>query len=150
MGDDISGRFGLGPIDQVAYAVEDIAASLPRYEAIYGPFEVSEADLPDCTIRGQQASCKLKMAINNSGPVEIELIEVLEGETPHTEHLRDHGEGLHHIRFRVTGLDEKVAALEQEGFQTLLYKRFGPEVVFAYMETPAELGGSLVELLEMP
>ena len=34
---------GLGPIDQVGYVVRDLEASLPRYEALFGPFEVAEA-----------------------------------------------------------------------------------------------------------
>ena len=34
------------------------------------------------------------MAVSEGGPVEIELIQVLEGDTPHSEHLRAHGEGV--------------------------------------------------------
>jgi methylmalonyl-CoA/ethylmalonyl-CoA epimerase len=146
----IAGRLGLGPVDQVGYVVADLDRSLPRYEAIFGPFEVSEAALPGCTIRGDTADCKLKLAVNRSGPIEIELIQVLEGETSHTEHLRAHGEGPHHVRFRVDALEEKLEQLAGEGFETVLYKRFGPAVAFAYLETPVELGGSVIELLEMP
>ena len=143
-------RFGLGPIDQVAYAVVDLEVALPRYEALYGPFEVADATLPDCTIRGERRDCRLRMAVNRSGPVEIELIQVLEGETPHSEHVRDHGEGLHHVRFRVRDIEARLADLEAEGFETVFFKRFGPAAAFAYLETPRELGGSLIELLELP
>ena len=79
----------------------------------------------------------------------IELIQVLEGETTHSEHLRAHGEGPHHVRFRVTGLEEKLEQLGKEGFETVFYKRFGPGVGFAYLETPVELGRSVIELLEL-
>ena len=145
-----TGRLGLGPIDQVSYVVENLEQALPRYEALYGPFDVGESPLQDCTIRGVQANCVLKLAVNNSGPVEIELIQVLEGETSHSEHLRDHGEGLHHVRFRVQGLDAKLAELSKQGFATVFYKRFGPTVGFAYLETPREMGASVIELLELP
>jgi catechol 2,3-dioxygenase-like lactoylglutathione lyase family enzyme len=141
---------GLGPVDQVSYVVADLAESLPRYEALFGAFEVAEAPLPDCTVRGQQADCRLKVAVNNTAPVEIELIQVLEGETPHSEHLRQHGEGLHHVRFSVQGLEAHLDRLEREGFETVFFKRFGPTVAFAYLETPPEQGGSVIELLEMP
>lgn len=141
---------GLGPIDQVAYVVRDLDEAAPRYAAIYGPFEVAVSPLPDCTIRGETASCSLKLGVNRSGPVEIELIEVLEGETPHSEHLARHGEGLHHVRFRVDALDAKLELLTAAGFEPVFYKRFGPTVAFAYVETPKELGSSLIELLEMP
>ena len=40
----------------------------------------------------------------------------LEGETPHSEHLREHGEGLHHVRFRTDDLD---ATLEQLGIDDI-------------------------------
>ena len=149
MSDAVMGRLGLGPIDQVAYVVEDMDRALARYESIFGPFEVSEVPLAGCTIRGSVADCRLKLAVNRSGPVEIELIQVLEGETTHSEHLRAHGEGPHHVRFRVTGLEEKLEQLGKEGFETVFFKRFGPGVGFAYLETPAELGRSVIELLEL-
>lgn len=144
------GELGLGAIDQVGYAVQDLQASLPRYEALFGPFEVSEVALKDCTIRGERADCTLRLGVNRAGPIEIELIEVLEGETSHSEHLRLHGEGLHHVRFRVDDLDAKLDALREAGFEVVFEKRFGPTVGFAYVETPAALGRSVIELLEMP
>lgn len=140
----------LGPIDQVAYVVRDLERALPRYAGLFGPFEVSEAALPGCTIRGRPGDCRLKLAVNRSGPVEVELIEVLEGETTHSEHLRAHGEGLHHVRFRVAALDPALAALAQHGCETVFHKRFGSAVAFAYVETPEALGRSVIELLEMP
>ena len=149
MSSALSDRFGLGPIDQVSYVVESIDRALPGYEALFGPFEVSENALPDCTIRGKQADCTIKMAIGHSGPMEIELIEVVAGETTHTEHLREHGEGLHHVRFRVDDIDAKLPELEDAGFEILLYKRFSPEIAFAYLETPDEIGGSVIELLQL-
>jgi catechol 2,3-dioxygenase-like lactoylglutathione lyase family enzyme len=144
------GRLGLGPIDQVGYVVADLDRALPRYEALFGPFEVSEAPLRDCRVRGGSADCRLRLAVNRSGPVEVELIQVLEGETPHSQHLRVHGEGLHHVRFRVSGLEARLSELEAEGYTVVLYKRFGPSVAFAYLEAPAAAGGSVIELLEMP
>src|SRR5437667_7327893 len=114
---------GLGPIDQVAYVVENLERALPRYEAMFGPFQVATYQMKDCTIRGRPGDCTLRLAINRSGPVEIELIEVIEGETTHSEHLKRHGEGLHHVRFRVGALEPKVAALEAEGYRTVLSKR---------------------------
>jgi methylmalonyl-CoA/ethylmalonyl-CoA epimerase len=147
--DDISARFGLGPVDQIGYAVEDMNTSLPRYQALFGPFTVSEADLPGCSIRGREADCRLKLAVNRSGPIEIELIEVLAGETTHTEHLRRCGEGPHHVRFAVSEIDAKLAALQAAGYEVVLYKRFSPTVAFAYVETPPELGRSVIELLQM-
>jgi 4-hydroxyphenylpyruvate dioxygenase-like putative hemolysin len=141
---------GLGPIDQVAYIVEDMEVAVPRYEALFGPFTVSEQTLPDCTVRGETTDLALKMAVSSSNPVEIELIQPVKGESPWSEHLANHGEGLHHVRFKVTDIDGKLEGLAENGFETLMYKRFGPEVAFAYVQTPESFGGHIIELLELP
>ncbi len=141
---------GLGPIDQIAYVVADLDASLPGYEALYGAFQVADAPLERCQYRGREVDCHLRLATNGYGPVEIELIQVMGGDAPHTEHLRAHGEGLHHVRFRVADLGATCSDLEARGCTTIFSKRFGPQVAFAYLETPAALGGSVIELLEMP
>lgn len=150
MSPEAASRFGLGPIDQVSYVVRSLDEALPRYEALYGPFERGRSPLTGCRYRGREVACTLKLAVNHAGPVEIELIEVESGNAPHSEHLERHGEGLHHVRFRVTGIDARLAALQAEGFETIFYKRFGPGVAFAYVETPEALGGSVIELLELP
>lgn len=144
------GDLGLGPIDQVAFVVTDVEAALPRYAALYGPFEVADSPLQDCDYRGRRVDCRLRLAVNRAGPVEIELIQVLEGEAPHGEHLRAHGEGLHHVRFRVDDLDAALARLNAQGFETIFHKRFSESVAFAYLETPEEIGRSVIELLELP
>lgn len=141
---------GLGPIDQVAYIVEDMERALPRYEALFGPFMVSEQTLDDCSFRGKSVDLALKMAVNHEGPLEIELIQPTKGESPWTEQLASHGEGLHHVRFRVENVESKLEDLADAGFETLLFKRFGPEIAFAYVQTPKSFGGHVIELLEMP
>ena len=113
---DIAARFGLGPIGQIAYVVNDMEEALARYGALYGPFEHYTAKLDECLIRGEVADCTLHVATNNEGPIEVELIAGLEGHPPHADHLREHGEGLHHVRFDV----EDVEAVEEE-----LRDRFG-------------------------
>ena len=144
-------RFGLaGTVDQIGYVVTDLETCMPHYESLFGPFQVGEAQLDGVRFRGQEISCKLKIATNNDGPIEIELIQVLEGETPHTEHLRAHGEGPHHVRFRISDIEAKIEKLEAAGYQNIFWKRFGPNVAFSYMESPPELGGALIDLLEMP
>jgi methylmalonyl-CoA/ethylmalonyl-CoA epimerase len=149
MNQAVARDLGLGPIDQVAYVVEDLERALPRYEAMFGPFQVATYEMKDCTIRGRRADCELRLALNNSGPVEIELIEVIAGETIHSEHLKRHGEGIHHVRFRVADLEPKVAALEAAGYRTVMSKRLSPAIAFAYLESPPEIGGSVIELLQM-
>jgi methylmalonyl-CoA/ethylmalonyl-CoA epimerase len=141
---------GLGPIDQVAYVVEDMQRAVVRYTALFGPFVVTEQTLDACSYRGRQVDLSLKMAVNESSAIEIELLQPVEGKSPLSEHLEAHGEGLHHVRFRTEQIDVKLEELRGHRFEPLLYKRFGPDVAFAYVETPPECGGHVIELLEMP
>jgi len=146
----ISEKFGLGPIGQVAYVVHDMEQALKSYGALFGPFQAYEAPLKGCTIRGKKADCKLHVATNNIGPIEIELIAVLEGHPPHKDHLLENGEGLHHIRFDVEEIEDKIAKMEEAGFKVIFHQRYSPEITFAYLESPDEMGGHIVELLQMP
>lgn len=150
MSTSVSGEFGLGPIDQVGYVVANLDRVLPLYQALYGSFTVTEYPMEGVSCRDKTVDCRLKIAFNRSSPVEIEIIQPLEGETPYGEHLRRHGEGLHHVRFRVASLDAKVAQLRQAGFVDVFSKRFAPTLAFAYLEPPPALGGSLIELFESP
>jgi methylmalonyl-CoA/ethylmalonyl-CoA epimerase len=150
MDKDTAARLGLGAFDQVGFVVEDMDRALPRYEALYGPFRVGEAPLQEVTFRGKVSDCKLKLALNTQGPVEIELIQVLEGDSPHSEHIREHGEGLHHIRFCVPKLDEALEKLEAEGYETIFFKRFGPNLAFSYSEAREGPKVGVIELLESP
>ena len=80
---------GIYPTDapnQVAYIVADMDQAVPRYEALFGPFTVSEQTLPDCTVRGATTDLEMKMAVSSSSPVEIELIQPVKGDSPWPEH----------------------------------------------------------------
>ncbi|MCH2184453.1 hypothetical protein MK280_01120, partial [Myxococcota bacterium] len=62
MDDSSGGALDLGPIDQVGYVVHDLDASLPLYEALFGPFEIMDAPLDGVLFRGEEISCHLKIA----------------------------------------------------------------------------------------
>ncbi len=141
---------GLGPIEQVAYAVHDMQRALERYEPIYGAFEVYDAPNPGCTARGVEVAFPVRIATNNDGPIEIELLQPLGGPSVLTEHLAAHGEGLHHVRFRCPEIDAKIVELEAAGFTNLLYKRFAENVAFSYLSAPGEDEPIVIELLQMP
>ena len=118
----MAASLGLGPIDQIAFAVDDLDAVLPAYRAMFGEFTVQTATFStddDVTYRGEPARATLKVALGRSGDIEIELIEVVEGDAPTLEHVSRHGDGVHHIRFPVADLVEREALLHAAGFETV-------------------------------
>jgi len=145
----IGGTLGLGPIDQVSYAVRNLDEALPRYAALFGPFRTMSVKLDGLAMRGREVKAELNLGFGRSGDLEVELVEVVSGDFPQTEFLRRHGEGLHHVRFLVEDVPAKIEELTREGYQLVL-TGLGGQVLFAYLEAPDFLGGSLIELLRKP
>jgi hypothetical protein len=50
----------------------------------------------------------------------------------------------------VTGIDGKLAAFGESGYETIWYKRINDEMAFAYVEAPLDQGGGVLELYEGP
>jgi 4-hydroxyphenylpyruvate dioxygenase-like putative hemolysin len=140
----------LPPVEQIGIVVRDadLAAEFFTSTFGWGPFKISEVEMKGFTYDGRAGDCRLKMAFARSGSVEIELIEVLEGETPHSDFVRRHGEGMQHLRFRVDDCDAITAALAREGVDPLFHQRFPGIAAFAYMKTD-KTSGLMVELFEM-
>ncbi len=98
----------------------------------------------------------MKAAIAYTGKVFVELVEVLEGESPHTEFFREHGEGLQHVAFAVRDIDQVVADLAPEGLKPILEYAFETEqggqlcrVQEVYLNSAEFIGGSTVQLIEI-
>ena len=144
-------EINLPPVEQVGIVVRDVDQAVKNYSTLFGwgPFQISEVDLKGAIYRGKPTDCRLKMAMAQSGAVEIELIEVLEGESIHSEFLRDKGEGVQHVRFSVDNLDEILAEWAKAGVEPVWQHRM-PEfgAAWAYVDTDA-FGGVMAELLEI-
>lgn len=151
MADGIQGELGLSAIDQVSWVVEDLDRALEKFRPLFGEFTLMESTLEGTLYRGEPSDVTLRMAFGRSGGVEIELIQVVSGRSPHLELLERYGEGAHHVRFRVDDVDATTRRLEPLGFQTIWYKRLDEmDVVFAYLEGPPGHGGAVIELFQAP
>ena len=153
--EELSGElssFDLGPVDQISFAVADIDAALPVYCALFGePVRRRVALDPEhVRYRGEPVAATLELAFFRSGDLEVELVAVAEGDAPHLEHLREHGDGLHHVRFRVDDLAAKRDEMAAAGFCTVIDGTTARGSRFAYLEWPARLGHTLVELIQPP
>jgi catechol 2,3-dioxygenase-like lactoylglutathione lyase family enzyme len=136
----------LGPIDQVSFVVRDLDASLPAFTALFGPFRVVEGSGVRTWLRGREVDPSYRLAFGMSGDMEIELVEIREGETVHTEHLVRHGEGIQHVRWKVDDVDATRERMEAAGLTTVFWGE-GPGVKFAYLEMPETLGYTMFEIV---
>lgn len=147
---NIATTFDLGPIDQVAFVVRNMDVALPAYRALFGDFEVNIVALTpeDIEYRGTPANATIAVALGRSDSFQIELIQPIDGETPFGEHLREHGEGLHHLRFPVTDMAAKMAELLAAGFNPVLEGHRSNGTHFVYLEAPEAFGHTLFELIQ--
>lgn len=94
----------------------------------------------------------MRLALAQVGPLVVELIQPLSGDTIYVEHLDRKGEGLHHVGVFVPSFDEAVAEARRQGFSVLQsgrgFGRFG-DGGYAYLDTEASLG-MILELIEVP
>ena len=134
MNNNIAQALKLPPVDQVGFVVKNLKQALALYEPLFGDFTVM--DIPDMEwdYRGKPESSSLKIAFGKSGDLEIELIEWISGETPHKEFLDAGREGMHHLRFIVDNLEDKVKEAQAHGYREIWYKRFGEGLAASYLE----------------
>ena len=136
-------------IDHIGIVVNDMDKSIAFYESVlgWGPFKVMEVPMEGFIFKGNAGDAILKLAFAYAGDIEIELIQVLKGETPHSEHLRVKGEGLQHVRCCVDDVDAELAELAKDGIEPVFYQEMkGMGKMFAYLNTD-KVGGVMLELL---
>ena len=93
---------------QIGVVVKSIEETVKYYEKVFGfgPFEFVQVDFPTATYYGEVAGYRGKRAFFHLGPIEIELIELIDGKTIQEDFLKEKGEGLHHIGFEVSDLED--------------------------------------------
>ncbi len=94
----------------------------------------------------------MRIALANIGPLRIELIQPLEGDTVYAEFLRDHGYGIHHLGILVDDMQEALALAAAAGVAVAMDgSGFGldGDGHYAYLDTEGRLG-TTVELIQRP
>jgi len=142
-------------ITQVAIIVRDIEAAKKKFAAFFGVEPLAtimpwDYNITQTTYMGNpapKAGCKL--AFFNAGPnVSLELIEPNGEQSTWQDFLDAKGEGIHHIAFGVSGMDEKIAACQQLGMVCTQRGNYGDgSGQYAYLDATADLK-CFVELLE--
>jgi hypothetical protein len=78
--------FGLGPFRVITYPPEG-RTDIKKY------------------YHGEPGNFSARLAFTEMGPIELEIVQPLEGKSIWSDFLRDHGGGIHHIRFNVDNVE---------------------------------------------
>ena len=137
---------GLPGIDQVGFVVPDIMAAMENYRPLFGEFALMNVTIDGADYRGENCDCDLKLAFAMSGNIQIELIELLAGQSPHGEFIAAGRSGMHHVRYTVADLDASAAQFVGLGYKAIWSKRFDENTAFTYLEKAGD--PLLIELFE--
>ncbi len=135
-------------IIQVGILVKDVEESAKKLEKVMeiGPFETFEPEYRDLTLHGMPAKFRMKIGLARAGPVQIELMQPLEGDTIYDDALREKGYGLHHLGIRTDNMDESIKEMGARGFK-VIQSGNRPGVKWAYLDTEQQTG-VIFELIE--
>ena len=129
----------LGPVDHIAFVVEDIDRALETYRDRLG-FRVAERRMvPDQDV---------EICFLDTKPVRIELIRPTRADTGVARFLAKRGEGQHHVCFRVADIRTALEQLAAAGFELIdETPRQGIHGLIAFVH-PRSTHGVLIELLQ--
>ncbi len=134
----------------IGVVVRDMNKTIDRLNALgIGPFKPRILP-PDAQekYRGKPfiPSQRVAIQITQIGNMELELIQPIDGESPHQEFLDEKGEGIQHLGFIVDNLEEDVNCLTAEGSSILLTSQFKGGGGVAYLDL--DVAGLIVELVQ--
>jgi glyoxalase/bleomycin resistance protein/dioxygenase superfamily protein len=134
----------------VGIVVHDLQASgedfLHRYALDQD--RIMDLTVENASFRDQPASFSARYGFLPVGNTEIELIQPLTGDSPYTEFLDQHGEGVHHLAFIVNSIEAHLAHLMTTAPDSslLLDAHIGDTTRFVYIEGTAH--GAVLELIQ--
>ena len=144
-------------IAQVAIIVEDLEKAVENYWELFGIgnwhfYTYGKPLVKTMSYQGQASEYKMRVALSYLGPMRIELIEMVKGDTVYADFVREHGYGVHHFGVLVENMQEAIAEAEAAGLMmTQDGAGFGRDGDghYAYLDTEDKIGVT-IELIERP
>jgi methylmalonyl-CoA/ethylmalonyl-CoA epimerase len=135
-------------IIQVGILVRDVSEAAKKLEKLIGigPFQILEPDYRDLTYQGKTGKFKMRIALAKAGPIQVELMQPLQGETIYDEFAQRRGYGLHHLGIKTDNMEDSVKEMEAVGFR-VIQSGNRPGVKWAYLSTEDQTD-VIFELLE--
>lgn len=144
-------------IAQVGIIVEDLDKAVENYWKLFGIgnwhfYTYGKPLVKRMTYHGKPSEYKMRVALSYLGPLRIELIEMLEGDTVYADFVKEHGYGVHHFGVLVDDMEEAIARAEAAALtMTMDGAGFGRDGDghYAYLDTEKKIGVTL-ELIKRP
>ena len=151
--DQVRSQLRLPNVGQIGYVVKDV------YHAIQD-LQVTKQRIPwlvldhdhQRSLAGRQGRCTLRIALAYEGPLQLELIQVLKGETIHVGAAETSEIKIHHFGFMVHDLENRLKYCQGQGAKLLqkgIINSAGITVDYAYLDTSDISGTNMIlELIQ--
>jgi len=139
-------------IDQIGIVTSNIERTVKFYEEILGipPFFIIDRKDQEAIYNGEKIKFSTKTATARFGPIQVEINEIYQGETPHTDWIRRRGEGFHHFGYFVDNIEVSLKKVEKFNIKSFFSGTVtGIGIKFAYLDTES-IFGYIFELIELP
>ena len=141
-----------GDIIQNGYVVRDIAAAMRHWIEVLGVgpwFYIEHLSVPDFTYKGQPSPVDVSLALANSGPLQVELIQQRnDAPSLYRDFLNAGHEGLQHIGYGTKHFAADLQRLLDAGYTIGHAGTVAGRGPFVYLLTEGH-PGTIVELLDM-
>jgi len=136
--------------DQIGVAVRDVERAARFMKENFGiEFLTFQMPRAKAYLRGKEVEFITKIGIARVGALDLELMEIVEGDHIVKEYLDQHGPGLHHLGIYVDDLHAAVDRWSEAGGK-LIQKTAHPDGIgTAYLDTQGELGNLYIELIKL-
>lgn len=144
-------KFGSQVCTQIGIIVKDVQKTAEAYADLFGidvpnVMETDSYEKAGTTYLGKPSEGRAKLAFFDLGSLQLELIEPVGGPSTWQEFLDEKGEGVHHIAFKIDGMDEQIGILGQKGMP-LLQRGCWDGGCYSYVDGTEKLK-VILELLE--
>lgn len=152
MGRAIAKQLKLPKLGQIGYVVKDVDKTVSYYRDAFGvrPWMLLDERPQPCVEKGKEVHPRLRIALAYMGSVQVELIQVVEGESVHLNHPEEFPWRIHHLGFMVQGINKRLDAYRKLGIDVLqreTIKDIGFTVDYAYLDT-VQQAGVVMELIQ--
>jgi len=150
--DAVKKQLGLPEVGQIGYVVTDVPNTITYYKDAFGisPWMLLDERPHPCIERGKEVHPLLRIALAYEDSVQLELIQVMEGETFHLNQVKEGKEEAHHLGFMVHNINKRLDDYRRRGIEILqrgTIKDSGLTIDYAYLDTVDEMG-IIIELLQ--
>lgn len=141
-----------GPVRQNGYVVRNIETAMDHWTRVLGvgPFFYFErVPMQDFRYRGETSPLEVSIALANSGPLQIELIEQRNDAPSMYRDFLDAGhEGLQHVAYWTEQMDSVLSRARDDGYEIGQSGAIGENGRFVYLLTEQH-PGTVVEISEI-